>query len=139
MTPIGELRVSIPIAIGVYGIHWLESLIVSILGNMVPAIIILYLLEHLSKLGSNNWFSRIINYFLKRSSKYKKYVNTYGVIGLIILVAVPLPGTGAWTGAFVTFLLSMPKITAILSILIGVSIAGIITTLVSTGIIHLVI
>ena len=70
---------------------------------------------------------------------YKKYINTYGVIGLIILVAIPLPGTGGWTGAFVAFLLSMPKITAIISILIGVTIAGIITTLVSMGIIHLVI
>jgi len=139
MTPIGELRASIPVAITIYNIHWLEALIVSIVGNMIPVIAILFLLEHLSKLGPNNWFSRFVNYFLRRSSRYKRYVNTYGIIGLIILVAIPLPGTGGWTGAFVAFLLSMPKITAIISILIGVTIAGIITTLVSMGIIHLVI
>ena len=139
MTPIGELRASIPVAITLYNIHWLEALIVSIIGNMIPVIAILFLLEHISKLGQNNWFTRFINYFLRRSSMYKKYINTYGVIGLIILVAIPLPGTGGWTGAFVAFMLSMPKITAIISILIGVTIAGIITTLVSMGIINLVI
>ena len=139
MTPLGELRASIPLAITIYKIHWFEALIVSIAGNMIPVVAILFLLEHISKLDSSNWFSRFINYFLRRSSKYKKYVNSYGIIGLIILVAIPLPGTGGWTGAIVAFLLSMPKLTAIISILIGVTIAGIITTLVSMGIINLII
>jgi uncharacterized membrane protein len=81
-----------------------------------------------------HWFDKA----LLHAEKKQDIVNKYEWIGLILLVAIPLPGTGAYTGAIVSFFLRMNKNLSLLYILIGVIAAGVIVTLASKGIIHLV-
>jgi uncharacterized membrane protein len=139
MTPIGELRLSIPSGIGA-GLAWDTVFFVSILGNMIPAIILVYTLPLLEPLRYRknfflwHWFDKA----LLHAEKKQDIVNKYEWICLILLVAIPLPGTGAYTGAIVSFFLRMNKNLSLLYILIGVIAAGVIVTLASKGIIHLV-
>jgi uncharacterized membrane protein len=73
----------------------------------------------------------------KIDKKAGKYVDKYGPIGLALFVAVPLPGTGAYSGALAAYLLSMDKKKAMTAIAVGVLIAGILVSLASLGIVNL--
>ncbi len=141
MTPVGELRASIPVAVGIYKMHWLTSYVISISGNMIPPILILFFLRNIVELSlkRKGKFAKKLKEFLEKQGKKSRLVRTYGIIGLIAFVAIPLPATGAWTGAFIAFLMNMPRVTALSSIFFGVCIAGVITTLASLGIIHIAI
>lgn len=139
MTPIGELRASIPVAIGIYDMHWLTSYVISISGNMIPPILILLflrkLLEFLTRKSEklNKWSKK----FWERQNRHSHLARTYRFVGLMIFVSIPFPTTGAWTGAFIALLLNMQRMAALLSIFFGVCIAGVIVTLASLGIIHI--
>ncbi len=139
MTPIGELRLSIPTGIG-SDLPWLSVLLISILGNLVPAIVLVYLFPFLEPLRYKEgfflwvWFNKILTKIESR----KKVVEKYGWIGLILLVAIPFPGTGAYTGSFVSYLMRMNKLKSLFFIFIGICIAGIIMTLVSLGLFHFI-
>ena len=71
----------------------------------------------------------------KKVDKFEARYETYGMIALTLFVAVPLPGTGAWTGSLVAWLLELERKESIIAIAIGVIIAGIIISLASLGII----
>ena len=139
MTPIGELRLSIPTGIG-SDLPWLSVLLISILGNLVPAIVLVYLFPFLEPLRYKKgfflwvWFDKILTNIESR----KKIVEKYGWIGLILLVAIPFPGTGAYTGSFVSYLMRMNKLKSLFFIFIGICIAGFIMTLVSLGLFHFI-
>jgi len=139
MAPIGELRASIPVAIGIHKMHWLPSYIVSVMGNMIPPILILLFLRGLFEFLSrkSEKLDKWLKKFWERQNRHSYLVRTYGFIGLMIFVAIPLPATGAWTGAFIALLLNMRRMVALFSIFFGVCIAGIIVTLASLGIIHI--
>ncbi len=139
MTPIGELRLSIPSGIGA-GLAWDAVFLISILGNMIPAVILVYMLPLLEPLRykKNFFLWRWFDKALLHAERKQDFVNKYGWIGLILLVAIPFPGTGAYTGSVVSFLLRMNKKLSLFYILIGVIGAGVIVTLASKGIIHLV-
>ena len=133
MTPIGELRASIPLALGTYGMNIFETYIISVAGNMVPAAIILWTLEPISKFLMNRFrpanrfftwlFSRTRRRYSKRFEKYESYA-------LIGFVGIPLPVTGGWTGALIAFVFGIPPRKALLHIFIGVLIAGVIITVI---------
>jgi uncharacterized membrane protein len=131
MTPVGELRVSIPFGIGLHRMHWLIVLIVSIFGNMIPPLIILYGFDRLP-------FLRKWKFFTHKPMQKASWISRFGYLGLLLLVAIPLPGTGAWTGSLLAWILRLSKGTALLMILLGVSLAGIIVTFASLGLIHLI-
>lgn len=139
MTPIGELRASIPVALGVHNMHWLTSYVISVFGNMIPPIFILLFLKKFLEFLSNRSkkFNKWLKKFWERQDKHSRLVRAYGFLGLIIIVSIPLPGTGAWTGAFIAVLLHMQRTMALLSIFFGVCIAGIIVTLAYLGIIQI--
>lgn len=131
MTPIGELRASIPIALSTYGMNIFETYIISVLGNMVPVVIILWILEPLSRFLMNRFkiFNRFFNWLFnhtreRHSRKFEKYEG----FALITFVGIPLPVTGAWTGSLIAFVFGIPPKRAVLHILIGVLIAGIVVT-----------
>jgi len=140
MTPIAELRGSIPVAISVFHLPVAYAFIASVLGNLVPVIPILLGLEGLSRLLEKHWkFGRqLLEKILNRSKKHSDIVKKYGFWGLIILVAIPLPGTGAWTGSFVAFLLGLDRRRAFMAIAWGVLIAGVLVTLATLGVIGVV-
>lgn len=130
--PVVELRGAIP-----YGIISLElppliAFIASIIGNLIPVLFLLTLLPMVVRLARKYskrldslfswWFKRVVD-------RNTKIFERWGVLSLIILVAIPLPMTGAWTGSAAAYLFKINKISAFFYITIGVIISGVIVTL----------
>jgi len=135
MLPISELRGAIPFAISC-GISPGVAYLISVAGNILPVFPLLLLLKELSSLISRySWGERVLKRLLKMGEKKKGLVERYSLPGLVLLVAIPLPITGAWTGVLVSFLLSLKIRYAFLAISIGVCLAGAIVLLVSLGVI----
>lgn len=138
MVPIIELRGGLPYGIAL-GLNYPLALTASVLGNMVPVpLIILYIRHIFAWLRKRSvWWNKKITRLEKKAHLKGRIVHKYSAIGLCVLVAIPLPGTGAWTGALVAALLDMRLKSAIPSIFFGVCIAAGIITAVTTGIIHI--
>jgi uncharacterized membrane protein len=130
--PIAELRGALPVAIDVFHFSWYYALPLAILGNMLPVPIILLFLNAITRVLSKVGFiDRFLRWLFEHTRKRGGIVERYERIGLALFVAIPLPITGAWTGSLLAVLLGLKFKHAILSIFIGVLIAGIIVTCVS--------
>lgn len=133
MIPIGEIRAAIPVGLGVYKLNLYLVFIISVLGNFVPAVIIIYILEPLSRFlmsrfrPANRFFTWL---FHRTRKKYSKKFEKYSGFALAVFVGIPLPMTGAWTGALIAFVFGIPPRKAILDILLGIIMAGIIVTII---------
>ena len=135
MVPVVELRGAIPFGV-VRGLNLWTAIIASVLGNLVPVpFIILFIRRifawmraHMPKLDG------LVTRMEKKAEKNRAAVEKYAFWGLAILVAIPLPGTGAWTGALVAAMMEMRLKRAIPTIFAGVLIAGLLVTLASTGV-----
>jgi uncharacterized membrane protein len=133
MIPVFELRGAIPLAAGL-GMSFPESYILCVIGNMIPVpFIMLFARAILKWLKRFPKFERFILWIENKVEKNKGRILKYSVFGLIVFVMLPLPGTGAWTGALVATFLDMRLRTAIPCILIGVIISGLIMSGVSYG------
>ncbi len=127
--PIVELRGAIPVGVWYFGMPWYRALLWAWVGNLVPVPLILLLLEPVSKLARRRrWGDRFMEWLMSRARRRIAEVQRYEKIGLAVFVAIPLPATGAWTGAMVAVLLSMPFMDALLWISVGVLVAGVIVT-----------
>ncbi|MCD6094043.1 MAG: small multi-drug export protein [Candidatus Omnitrophica bacterium] len=131
MLPITELRGSIPIAIVNFHLPPGYAFVASLLGNLIPIIPILWFLEHFS-----DWLSRhsqighnVLEWVFYRTRRKTRIVERYGWLGLMLFVAIPLPGSGIWTGSIAAFLLGMKHRLAFAAMTGGVIIAGILITL----------
>jgi uncharacterized membrane protein len=134
MIPIGELRASIPVALLSFKMGIIETYIISVIGNLVPVVIILWVMEPVSRFlmkrfnWANRFFSWLFNRTRKRhSAKFEKYQG----FALISFVGIPLPITGGWTGALIAYVFGIPPKRALWQITIGVLIAGIIVTVIT--------
>lgn len=137
MVPVIELRGAIPIAIQSYGLAWPIAYLVSVLGNMVPVpFILLFLRRVFQWLGGFEKTAPLIKWFEKHAHTKGRTVTKYAALGLFILVAIPLPGTGAWTGALVAAILDMRMTKAVPSIFLGVVVAGAAVTALTLGVIQ---
>ena len=136
MVPVLELRGAIPIATA-HGLDLWVAIVVSILGNMVPVPFIIIFIRKIFEWMRNKSrkLDKLVVYFEKKADKHAETVNRYKFWGLFLLVAIPLPGTGAWTGALVAAMLEMRLKSAVPAIFMGVVAAGIIVTLVTTGVV----
>ena len=133
MVPIIELRGALPIGVGM-GLTPVTALIVSILGNMVPVpFIIIFIRRILNWMHRFEKFDRLATKMEEKAAKGGEKLVKYEMFGLFLLVAVPLPGTGAWTGALVAAMMDMRLKRAMPAIILGVIIAGIIVTTVTYG------
>jgi uncharacterized membrane protein len=131
MTPIGELRASIPIALSQYGMNIFETYIISVVGNMIPPIAILWVLDPVSRFLMNRYklADRFFNWLFNHTRiKHSKRFEKYEGCALVAFVGIPLPVTGGWTGALIAFVFGIPPKRALLHIFIGVLIAGVIVT-----------
>lgn len=134
MLPVVELRGSVPFGVGM-DLPLIPVLIVSILGNMVPVPFIILFIRKIfewmkkksQKLGA------IANKLEERAAKKGDVLVKYEMLGLFILVAIPLPGTGAWTGALVAAMFNLRIKNALPAIFLGVVAAGLIMSVVSWG------
>ena len=135
MVPVAELRAAIPAGIAM-GLEPWAVLLVRVLGNMVPVPLILLLIRGIFRwfLRLGGVFARIVNWLERKAAKKASLLYRYELLGLVILVAVPLPGTGAWTGALVAAMLEIRMKTAVPAILLGVCIAGCIVLALSCGV-----
>ena len=137
MVPVLELRGAIPVGIAA-GLSPLTACVVSILGNLVPVPFILLLIRKIFDwLRDTAFFGPKIQWLEKRAHLKGRVVRKYRLAGLIILVGIPLPGTGAWTGALVAALLYIRLRHAVPAIFAGLIIAAAITLAVTMGVIHL--
>ncbi|MCD6232239.1 small multi-drug export protein [Candidatus Aerophobetes bacterium] len=135
MLPISELRGALPFALSC-GISPGVAYLISVAGNILPVIPLLLFLERLSSfIMRYPRGKRVLKRILDQGRKKKALVERYSFPGLLLLVAIPLPVTGAWTGTIISFLLSLRLKYAFLAICGGVCLAGIIVLLVSLGII----
>lgn len=135
MLPIVELRGGLPYGISL-GLDYPEALAAAILGNMLPAPFIIVYIRHIFAWLRNRraWWDEKITWLEKRAHLKGRLVHKYSAIGLLILVAIPLPGTGAWTGALVAAILDMRLKRAIPIIFLGVCAAAAIMTGVTYGV-----
>ncbi len=130
MVPVIELRGAIPYAIAAGLSPWLAFLL-SVLGNMLPVpFILLFIRKILDWMKQYPRLSKIALWVETRAAGKGARVKRTQMIGLFLFVAIPLPGTGAWTGALVASLINMRMRRAIPAIFLGVLVAGLIVTLV---------
>lgn len=130
MVPVIELRGAIPYGMAQGLAPWLACA-VSVVGNMLPVpFILLFVRKVLHWMKRYPRLGRIAEKLERRAANRSGRVRKSEVIGLCLLVAIPLPGTGAWTGALVAALMEMRLKRALPTILLGVVLAGIAVTLV---------
>ena len=138
MVPVLELRGAIPVGVAA-GLSPLTACAISVVGNMVPVPFIIVYIRHVFTWlrKRSKWWDEKITRLEKKAHLKGRVVRKYSTIGLCILVAIPLPGTGAWTGALVAAVLDMRLKKAIPAIFLGVCIAAAIMTMVTFGLIHI--
>ena len=126
--PVVELRLSIPLAFFLH-IPLAYAFPLAIIGNLLPIPFLLLFWDFIARLLSKiPPLARILNWIFERSRRRGGIVEKYGYMGLMLLVAIPLPGTGAWTGSIVVFLFGLPFKKSLIFITLGVLIAGVIVS-----------
>lgn len=135
LMPILELRGGL-IASALLKIPYLRAAIICIVGNILPIPFILVFLNKVFDL-MEKWkpTRKIVTFFRNRAIKNKSKIDKYGLLGLILFVGIPLPGTGAWTGALVSSVFNMDIKKSSIAILLGIILAFIIMSIISYGII----
>ena len=141
MVPVVELRFGIPFGIGTLGLPEWAAFLAAVTGNLIPVpFIIVYirrifqwLRRHIPRLNS------LVDKLERKAHLKGRKVSKYKYLGLYIFVAIPLPGTGAWTGALVASVLDIRMRHALPAIFLGLLIAAGITTAVTLGVFNLLI
>lgn len=133
MLPILELRGGI-LAASLLGLNWKLALPICIVGNLFPIPFILLFIEKILDKMKNTRFVKLVDKIEQKALKSSESILKYKTLGLFLFVAIPLPGTGAWTGALAAAFLKIPFKNAIISIILGVCCAGIIMSILSYGI-----
>jgi len=137
MVPVLELRGAIPMGVA-GGLSPLAAMIIAVIGNMVPIpFLILFTRRIFNWLKTKGKIRILVEKLENRAEEKSEVVKKYAGIGLCILVAIPLPGTGAWTGALVAALMDLRLKRALPVITLGVLIAGFIITTLTYGVTHL--
>ena len=135
MLPIVELRGSIPVGYTL-GLPWHINMIASIIGNMLPVpFILLFVVKAFEFMKKHDIMKGLVEKLEKRAMSRSESVANKEFWGLMIFVAIPLPGTGAWTGALIAALLRLNPKKSFLAVLLGVTIAAILITLGVYGIV----
>lgn len=137
MVPVLELRGAIPFGLAL-GLPAGLVYVISVIGNLIPVpAIMLFIRTVFRWLRRRPWWGEKIDRLENRAHLKGRMVRKYRIFGLILLVAIPLPGTGAWTGALVATLFDIRIGVALPAILAGVLIAGGVMTAVSCGVLSL--
>ena len=142
MVPLVELRGSIFMAVGMDLPYW-PSLVISVLGNMLPVPIIYFFARKVLLWGADKkYIGKVFRFFLEKGEKAgQRLVKATGrgglFVALMLFVGIPIPGTGAWTGTLGASFLNMGIKSTALAVSLGVIIAGCIMGLASTGVFHI--
>ena len=143
MVPIIELRGGVPIAVA-QGLDYFPSLLICVIGNMLPVpFIYLFARKFLLWGAERKHVGKVFRFFLKKGQqggeKLTKSSSRRGglFVALMLFVGIPLPGTGAWTGALAASFLNMGIKSTTLAACLGVIIAGLIMGIVSITGVHI--
>ena len=135
MIPLLELRGSI-LAAGFMNMEFFPTFIAAVLGNMLPIPFILMFIQAIFKwMKKTKHLHKIPDWMEKKALSKSEQIEKYGYWGLFLFVAIPLPGTGAWTGSLIAVLLGMKRWKSLFFIFLGVLTAGLIMSLLAFGII----
>lgn len=134
--PVVELKGAIPLARQL-GLDGVAAFVWAVAGNILPVPSLMLFLEPLRKYWENksSLAQKIFSWLDKKTKHHGKKIKQYGPIGLAILTAIPLPYTGAWTASIVAIFFKIPFWPAFFSILAGLVVAGLLTTILVYGII----
>lgn len=134
MIPIIEQKVAIPVGI-LANMNSLEVYFLTLIGAILPApFIILFVKIVFDYLKKFKNFEGLVNRLEQRALSKSDQVEKYKMIGLIIFVAIPLPGTGVWTGSLIAALLGLEKKRAILAVILGAILCGLIILIFTQGV-----
>ena len=142
MVPLIELRGAIPIALGM-GLPTVPAYVICVIGNLLPVPFIYFFARKVLVWGANKKIiGKFFTFCLEKGEKAgRKLVETTGrgglFLALLLFVGIPLPGTGAWTGALGASFLNMGFKSTVLSVSLGVIIAGIIMGTISALGLHI--
>lgn len=139
MIPILELRGSILIAPWLLHTTLVPTYIAAVIGNLLPIPFILMFIKQIFvwlKKSGNRHLRRIPEVLEAKAMKRSEQIEKYGYFGLFLFVAIPLPGTGAWTGSLLAVLLGLKPRKSFLFIMLGVLTAGLVMSLVSFGVLN---
>lgn len=137
MVPVVELRGAIPVGVAA-GLPPAVACAAAVLGNLMPVPLIMLLARRVMDwLRGTAFFGPKINWLERRAHLKGRIVRKYRLMGLVILVAIPLPGTGAWTGALVASVLDIRMRNAVPAIFLGLVVAGVLITVLTMGVIRL--
>jgi uncharacterized membrane protein len=136
MTPIGELRVALPWGITFGQLPWYDAFLWAVAGNFLIAVPIVLLLGPISNF-LRRWTlgDRFFDWLFARTRRKGKMIETWEFLGLVIFVGIPLPVTGAWTGAAAAFLFGLSYRKSFLAIFFGLLMSATIVTIITlTGV-----
>ncbi len=131
MLPVMELRGAIPIGIS-WGLHPLDVFTLCVIGSTLPSPVLILSFRHILKWIKKHKHLYKIGYYIdKKLNKKGKSLKKYKILGLICFVGIPLPSTGAWSGAMAASLLKLSMKEGLIGIFIGNIMAGIIVLAIS--------
>ena len=143
MLPLVELRGAIIMAVGME-LPYLPSLVVCVLGNLLPVPVIYFFARKVLVWGAHRrYIGKLFTFFLEKGEQAgRQLVKKTGrgglALALLLFVAIPLPGTGAWTGTLGASFLNMGIKSTAAAVSLGVIIAGVIMGLASAGVFHII-
>ena len=135
MIPIIECRGAVPLGCGL-GLPWWETFLLAFCGNLLPVPFILLLIEKIILWMENSKvkaFQKFASFLRRKVERNKGKIEKYSYWGLILFVAIPLPGTGAWTGSLIAALLGLDVKKSTLAAAAGVLLSCTIMTILSYG------
>lgn len=130
LLPVLELRGGL-IAAAFLEVEWYIALPICVIGNMLPIpFVLIFIRKIFDFIKKTNflWLGKIVVKLDERAQKKSKGVDTASSWGLFAFVAIPLPGTGAWTGALIANILNLKPVKSSIVILFGVIAAGLIVS-----------
>ena len=134
MIPIIELRGAIPLGC-VLGLPFWQSFAIAVIGNLIPAPFILLFIHKIIEWLKRFKLTRKMALWAERRAEVKSEKReNLSFLGLAVFVAIPLPGTGAWTGSLVANFLGIRFKKAMLAVIVGVLVAGVVVTLITYGV-----
>jgi uncharacterized membrane protein len=134
MAPVVELRGGIPFGVALGLPHW-QAYLAAVIGNLIPLPFIVVYIRQVFQWMRRHMprFNRLVDWLERKAHLKGEKASNYQYLGLMILVAIPLPGTGGWTGALAAAFLDMRLRKALPSIFLGVIIAGFLVTGITYG------
>ena len=134
LMPILELRGGL-IAASLLKLKLFPSFIICFIGNIIPIPFIIYFITPLfNKLKKTKFLNKFVTKLENKANNKKASIEKSEFIGLLLFVGIPLPGTGAWTGSLIAAMINMDKKKAIIASILGVTLAGIIMSIFSYGV-----